>query len=587
VSRLSSAWALLLAALLAFAAPSHADERILRFDSEVAIQPDGSLEVTEAIRVRVEGNQIRRGIYRDFPTRYEDRLGNRVRVEFTLVDVLRDGRPTPHFTEKRNNGVRINTGNDDLLPTGIETTFTLRYRTTRQLGYFDGHDELYWNATGNGWAFPIDAATARVTLPSPVPAAQLRLDAYTGRQGESGRDATATAPQPGVAEFRTTRTLLPGEGLTLSVGFPKGVVPEPTEAMRTRWFFRDNAGLLVGVLGFLLLAGFYAIRWLGIGRDPPPGSIFPRYDPPEDFGPAELRSLRRMDTDRLGFTADVVDMAVRGFLQIHGGGKDDWRLVREADARLDTLTPSQRALAARLFRDGNEVELKTAQASLLSSAIAAHAKALDARLKPRYYRSNLRDVLIGMAFSVLVGIAALALAVGPGQKHGVIVLLGLGFLTLVMHVSFAVLIRAPTPEGRKLLDAVDGLKLYLGVAERDELKTLRGPRRATGTDGKAEPPPLDAARYEALLPYAIALEVEDAWTAQFTRAVGAAMAQQAQPAWYHGTTGRQGFAALGSSIGSALNTQISSSATPPGSSSGGGGGGFSGGGGGGGGGGGR
>ena len=587
MSHLVLARVVLLALLLALAPPSRADERILRFDSQVAIQPDGSLEVTEDIRVRVEGNAIRRGIYRDFPTRYKDRLGNRVVVEFTLVDVLRDGRPTPHFTEKRGNGVRINTGNDDLLPTGIETTFTLRYRTNRQLGYFDGHDELYWNATGNGWDFPIDAATARITLPSPVPAAQLRLDAYTGRQGESGHDATASAPQAGVAEFRATRPLAPGEGLTVSVGFPKGVVPEPTDAMRTRWFFRDNAGVLVGVLGFLLLAAFYAIRWMGIGRDPPPGSVFPRYAPPDDFGPGELRSLQRMDTDRLAFTADVVDMAVRGFLQIHGGGKDEWRLVREPDARPDALTASQRALAARLFRDGPEVELKTAQASLLTSAIAAHATALDARLKPRYYRSNLRDVLIGMAFSVLVGIAALALAVGPGQRHGVIVLLALGFLTLIMHVTFAVLIRAPTREGRKLLDAVDGLKLYLGVAERDELKTLRGPRPASSGDGGAEPPPLDAKRYEALLPYAIALEVEEAWTAQFTRAVGAAMAQQAQPGWYHGTAGRQGFAALGSSIGSALNTQISSSATPPGSSSGGGGGGFSGGGGGGGGGGGR
>jgi uncharacterized membrane protein len=142
--------------------------------------------------------------------------------------------------------------------------------------------------------------------------------------------------------------------------------------------------------------------------------------------------------------------------------------------------------------------------------------------------------------------------------------------------------------------------MYLGVAERDALHALPGPAAgpvaaasATATasaDAHAAPPPLDAKRYEALLPYAMALDVEQAWTSQFTRAVGLAAAQQATPSWYHGPPGQpMNFASVGTSIGSALSQQIASSATPPGSSPGGhgGGGGFSGGGGGGGGGGGR
>ena len=123
-------------------------------------------------------------------------------------------------------------------------------------------------------------------------------------------------------------------------------------------------------------------------------------------------------------------------------------------------------------------------------------------------------------------------------------------------------------------------------ARRLQPAPLRGAgARLPGPDA---PPPLDAARYQALLPYAVALDVEEAWTSKFTAAVGAAAAEAATAGmgWYQGghiTSLNQ----LTGSLGNSLSAQIASAATPPGSSSGGGGGGFSGGGGGGGGGGGR
>ena len=137
-------------ALLAVA-PARADERILRYDVDIAIQADASLEVVETITVRAEGRNIRRGIYRDFPTRYRDRAGNNVVVELQVLGVERNGQTEPWFTERVANGVRINTGNDDFLPVPAEHTYTLRYRTTRQLGFFEAHDELYFNAIGHGW----------------------------------------------------------------------------------------------------------------------------------------------------------------------------------------------------------------------------------------------------------------------------------------------------------------------------------------------------------------------------------------------------------------------------------------------------
>ena len=564
---------------VAAVAPAAGDERILSYESDLTLRADGRLDVVETIRVRAEGSQIRRGIYRDFPTRYKDRLGNRVVVDFELLGVTRDGRPEPNFTEKRPNGVRINTGNDNFLPTPGDFTYTLRYRTTRQLGFFADHDELYWNVTGLGWDFPIDAVQARVHLPAPVASQSLRLDGYTGRMGDKGRDYQASSPGPGEVLFRSTRAFAPGEGLTIAVGFDKGIVAEPTRGDRWRWFLRDNRGVLIGLAGLALLLAFYAWRWMLVGRDPPPGPIFPRYQPPEDFSPGELRVLRRMGHDQRSFAADVVDMGVRGFLQVHAadkGAKDGWRLVREPGATLESLALSQQPLAARLFKESNDIELKNTEAARVSGAIAAHASAISKRLKPRYYATHAGNLGWGVAFSVLVGVVAFAASGG----NGIPVLVVLSVLTLITHGVFAYLMKAPSPEGRKLLDEIEGLRLYLGVAERDELKAMPAPGDA---------PALDASRYEALLPYAMALDVEDAWTRKFVQAVGAATAQASTPRWYYGsgTPGRMGLASLGNSLGNALTQQISSSSMPPGSSSGGGGGGSSGGGGGGGGGGGR
>ncbi|MET0756301.1 MAG: DUF2207 domain-containing protein, partial [Pseudoxanthomonas sp.] len=157
--------AILLSLFVLLAAPVAAQERILSYDSQVEVNADGSLDVTERIAVRAEGSSIRRGIYREYPTRYQDRYGNRVVVDLQVVEVLRDGKPEPWFTEKKSNGIRINTGNDDFLPVPADFTYTLHYRTTRQLGFFADHDELYWNAIGTGWEFPIERGSVEVRLP--------------------------------------------------------------------------------------------------------------------------------------------------------------------------------------------------------------------------------------------------------------------------------------------------------------------------------------------------------------------------------------------------------------------------------------
>lgn len=146
--------------------------------------------------------------------------------------------------------------------------------------------------------------------------------------------------------------------------------------------------------------------------------------------------------------------------------------------------------------------------------------------------------------------------------------------TALLNVIFHHLLKQPTSMGRQLMDYLEGFKMYLSVAEKDQLATFDGPQKT---------PEL----FEAYLPYALALDVEEEWSKQFTDILAAASnadGSNYSPLWYHGNNiSNFNTAALVGAVGGALTAAVASSSTAPGSSSGGGGGGSSGGGGGGGG----
>ena len=110
-------------------------ERITRFDSDVTVARNGTLTVVETIGVYVTNDQIKHGIYRDFPTLYTDKHGNRVRVRFDVTSVTLDGHDEPYGTESISNGVRVKIGDkDNFVDTGRHT-YVLTYMTNRQVGF--------------------------------------------------------------------------------------------------------------------------------------------------------------------------------------------------------------------------------------------------------------------------------------------------------------------------------------------------------------------------------------------------------------------------------------------------------------------
>jgi hypothetical protein len=618
-------------------------ELIADFHSDIALQTDSSLLVTETISVVAGGNQIRHGIYRDFPTRYADQLNNRYVVGFQMLSATRDSAYEPFRVEDYANGKRIYLGSPNaVVPVGRHV-YTITYTTNRQLGFFEDHDELYWNVTGLGWAFVIQHASATVHLPAIIPAEDVKLSGFTGPQGSHEAKLTCAA-EDYAFQFATTRVLGPREGLTILLAWPKGYLARPTTAEKIAFFFRDNGGALLLAGGLLALFLYYVIAWSAVGRDPEKGVVLARYQPPLNLSPAGMRYLMRMSFDNKTFAAAILDMAVRGFLTIKQQAGSYTLSTTGKDQSV--LSPDEQQIAAALFDGRNELWLHNENHQTISTAIKALKKWLAAAEQRVYFVTNSRYMIAPLIFSVAIVLAYLLTMGGPQTAGGVFIcfwltfwslgvsallfsvyrawqnarhpaskgalagitsygqamfitcfsipfLLGevmgfvfllkitspalVGFLILAcaLHGVFFHLLKAPTFSGRRLMDQVEGFKMFLGAVDGDRLN-------------RAAPPEQTPATFERLLPYALALDVEQAWAEQFSgilASAGAAPGRGAyNPSFYSGN-GWGGFtgASFASSFGSSLTSAISSSATAPGSGAGGGSGGSGGGGGGGGG----
>ena len=522
-----------------------AQERITSFHAEISIRSDGSLHVTETIEVEALGQTIRRGILRDFPTEYRDRAGNRVVVPFEVESVLRADAPEQWTATPHANGVRVQIGRADvLLPPGRHR-YEIRYRTARQLGFFTRHDELYWNVTGNGWPFAIDAASASVELPQPVPAAQLSAEAYTGPQGARGAAWNAQV-RAGAADFRSTQRLGPREGLTIVLTFPKGIVAQPTTGERLRWYINENRGAGAALCGLLMLTGWLALRWRLVGRDPSAGPLFPRYLPPEGLSPAAVRYVDRMGFDGRCFASGILGLGARGVLRVEAQGQD-FAIERTATNPPAWLV-GEKSLADALFSQPGPFTMGKAYNPQVETARNALSSALAHHYNGVLFSRNRGSLAIGGLLGVLTVVATIAL--GAGGAAIAITIIASGALL----VAFARWMPSYSVAGRRLKDEIAGLRQYLGVAERDSLARMQAPE-------------LTPQEFARMLPYALALDVERTWADRFAAIAGSAATAAAVDSYYTHQSELGGQHDIGWSVGGMAET-ISAASTPPGSSSG-------------------
>jgi uncharacterized membrane protein YgcG len=158
-----------------------------------------------------------------------------------------------------------------------------------------------------------------------------------------------------------------------------------------------------------------------------------------------------------------------------------------------------------------------------------------------------------LAFTLIVIVSAMSLLQIAKSPDDIIALACCGGMILAA-VVFVTFMGAATPLGRQLMDGIEGLRLYLTVAEKDRMNLAGAPE-------------MSPQHFEKMLPYAVALGVEKPWAEHFQTWLDAAGVNQNydyQPGWYAGRKfDHKQFGNRMSSFSSSLSSQISSSLPPP------------------------
>jgi hypothetical protein len=236
---------------LVLTAGAQAAERVVDWHSTIRIGADGMLSVTERIALEADGGELANGLRRQLALEHRDRFGGRATVPLEVVSVKRDGADEAWELQPADHGERLVTG--PLAPG--PHTYELQYRTALQVGHFADHDELFWPLHPDEWPTGVGHISAEVLLPKPVPATELRAEAYTGPRGARGRDYLAMI-RDGAVGFTSTAAFAPRHGMAIVVGFPKGVVEPPSLWQRASWYLSGNPSTVAGFAMLAVLGGF-------------------------------------------------------------------------------------------------------------------------------------------------------------------------------------------------------------------------------------------------------------------------------------------------------------------------------------------
>lgn len=534
-------------------------EFIKRFDVTALVDVNSVVTLRETIQYDFGTNE-RHGIFRDIPTTYTTKLGAQKKIALKVFSVTDENDVAYHYTESTENGIRhIKIGDPEKTVHGLHT-YVITYSVRSVLSYFSDFDEFYWNVTGNGWKVPIERGSYQVVLPSMIHPVNWRVSCYVGLVGssESCGNQDSLIPKGGPESnqdtllFSFSRSLRPGEGITVAVGFPKKIVEEPEWWENSFFFLLDNPLTLLPFFAVIIMGW----AWYRFGRDPQGrGVIIPEYDVPDSLSTLEIAGLMKERVTGEELSAAIIDLAVQGYIRIERSITKHFFLESEEYTlqRLDKGAPQgsleQELLDALFQMEGGAVAVKflaSPLAGLLAQSLKEKLKlsvapketlkrvelsqlkntfyqyipglqrsALSRLVERRYFRENpqkvrLKYMGIGGVVVFLVSFVAL--------KESGISAVAIG-ITATIYMIFAWLMPKVTPEGAVTKERLLGLKEYLQIAEKNRLEFHNAPEK-------------NPELFEKLLPTAMILGVSKIWAKEF------ADIYTNPPSWYSDATGR-------------------------------------------------
>ena len=544
---------------------------ITAFRADVTVKPDATLDVREEINLSNASKYYRYGFIRNLPIDSEDRWDtkyvgeyrrdNGIRVK--ILEVTENGLPIRYEQGQGYGYSQLRIGAKNVPMDAGEHRYVIRYTVTGALKPGASADTLYWNAIGHERDVPVEQAILSIHLPAGVSATDVTVEPRVAGRGVSSPRRAETELErvdaaAGTVTYRAAH-VAPRQSLSLAVSWPAGYI----HASKFPWFGQDQR--LLAAPGLLFL--FYLVAWLRIGPEPKPGPVVTRYEPPDGLSAAAVRYAMTTGSDGRTFAAVIAALAVRECLRVEPqDGKYNLSRLMSDRATEAKLAPEEKRVLLMLFEDQGVIELtpsmdqrNTAQNTRY---VAAIQRELSKRLNGLYFTNHIEVIALGvlatfaaalwLAFTaqgrdasgatffttwiLLAGlITGLVFEMGFLPACKMATLSGTGWIRLLpgtaalaafaaaivymlielakgvspkFSITLAALLltnlvwgpqlKRRTPQGRQVLDQIAGFQLFLEKVEKDRLQRLNSAGEA--------PEMLDEH-----LPYAIALEVREAW----------------------------------------------------------------------------
>lgn len=532
--------------LLGFCICSFAQAEVIEnYNVDIKINKDSTVGVNESILYDFEGAE-RHGIFRILPYSYTNDKG-RFNLKYDNISVKdENGKDYTYETSVDFTNYELKIGDADVLVTG-KKNYIISYTVKKAVTYFPDHDELYWNAIGTDWKVPIKNASVAVNGEGIN-----QNECFFGDYGSSKKCSLSVQKN---TLYTKLEKLSPGQGVTIVVGFPKGVVYEPTQQEKDAEFISDNWYFPIPFIIFFS----FLFQWYKYGRDPKgPSVIIAQYSPLQNSSPLESGAIMTETVDTTKIGAEIILLAIKGYIRIEKSGKaglfeqEHYNMIKLKESD-DNLTAFQKKLMETLFNFGRESistsEMKKMAESLIPDKYITASRIFfssgpdmiyDVLTKDGYFPSNPNNT---RGMNILLGILMIIPMIIAPVIMGFFTPALIGLLLFIGVIILSTLMPKKTLKGVEAKNYLEGLKKYIAVAEIERIKFHNAPEKSPE-------------HFEELLPYAIIFGLEKEWAKKFE-------SLNYQPNWYNGPNGMVFSSAVIASdlsnVGSSLSMSMASS----------------------------
>jgi hypothetical protein len=563
-------------------ADSFVREGIRSFRADVTVLESASLDVREEIKVSNAADYYTRGFRWTVPISSNDRWDLRYvpayepdnGIRTHILEVTEDGHAVDYAQGSGYTYSQITIGQPNVPMQSGNHIYTLHYTVDYVLTEVNGRDLLYWTAIGVERNAPVGEAILAIHLPATIPRESIKADVEVGGRGrrpnvQPENDLERVDDSTGAIVYRAVNVDR-RQSLTMALTWPSGYINIPEFEM----IRRDP--LLFAAPGIIFL--YYLIAWFRIGPDPQPSALQARYEAPDGLSPAAIRYIASGTTDGRTFAAVITQLATRGCLRVESvNGKIKLSQLMSDRATQSALAPEESACLNLLFEDGPTIELSPAMDQRKTAQNGRYVfhihEQLTQQLSGKYFTRNPGTIALGIVMTlffaaVLAGTAKgrdttgafmftfwilfMGLMIGmmiemsflsawktvirarsgwikmlPGTLAVGVFLGAIGLILkklsdgvslsyalmlvafLLINLGWAPFLKRKTQVGREVSDQIAGFRQFLQKVEQDRLNRLGGSLAGSSDE---------SGKLDALLPYAIALEVKETWGDQLAQA---------------------------------------------------------------------